>query len=204
MKSTKPRPSRLSRFFGRTFRREEDQRAREIVESLRQTPVFADMSSRTLETLADFVHIRDYRPHEYIYYDNDPGLGLYIVASGRIALLIEDTDGTATEIRRAGPGELIGELSVLAGFRRMETAQAVEETRLFGLFRPDFNSLIKRHPRSGSEILQMFTRYLSTRQAALIGEFERLHGRVNVARVMEKAASAENAISDDRVPTYHG
>src|SRR5690625_7727004 len=130
MKSTKPRPPRLVRFVGGTCRREEGQRAREIVESLRQTAVFADMSSRTLETLADFVHIRDYRPHEYIYYDNAPGLGLYIVASGRIALLIEDTDGTATEIRRAGPGELIGELSVLAGFRRMETAQAVEETQI--------------------------------------------------------------------------
>lgn len=204
MKTSKPRPSRISRFFGRTFRREEDERAREVVEALRRTPVFGEMSSRTLNTLADFVHIRDYRAHEYIYYDNDPGLGLYAVTSGRVALLLEDTDGTVNEIRHVGPGELIGELSVLAGFRRMETAQAVEDTRLLGLFRPDFNSLTKRHPRSGAEMLQMFTRHLSTRQVAILREFERLHGRLNAARIMDDAASADGAGAEERVPTYHG
>ncbi len=192
-------PSGLRSILKRLFRRPVDERAREVIDTLRSVTHFSGMSKRTLHTLADFVHVRDYRPQEFIYYDGDPGIGLYVIARGRVALMLEEADGAVHELRSVPQGEMFGEMSVLAGSRRMETAQASEETRVLGLFRPDFLTLIKRHPKAGAELLMAFTRYLSVREVALVRRISQQEGRLKALRLFDGITGAEDVIRDDSI-----
>lgn len=196
--------SRMRGFLSGAFKKPTDSRTREVTEALRAVPLFADLSKRTLSMLADFVHVRDYRPQEFIYYDGDPGIGLYFIASGKVTLLLEEADGALHQLRSAGSGEMFGELSVLAGARRMETAQAAEQTRVLGLFRPDFLSLIKRHPRAGSDLLGAFTLYLAQREVALIRLLSQQEGRLAALRLFDGIGRADEIARDDLLSTLNG
>lgn len=190
----------MKRLFGRPI----DARSREVIDTLRTVPYFEELSKHTLHTLADFVHVRDYRAQEFIYYDGDPGIGMYVIARGRVALMLEEPDGAIHELRAAGAGEMFGELSVLAGARRMETAQAVEDTRVLGLFRPDFLTMIKRHPKAGADLLSAFTRYLAVREVAVIRLMSKQEGRLAALRLFDGVARADEIIRDDTLSTLNG
>lgn len=195
--------SAMREFIGRAFKKPADPRTSEVTDALRGVPQFASLSKRTLNLLADFVHLRDYRAQEYIYYDGDPGIGLYFIARGKVSLLLEEADGALHELRSAGAGEMFGELSVLAGSRRMETALAIEQTRVLGLFRPDFLSLIKRHPRAGSDLLAAFTLYLAQREVALIKLLAQQDGRLAALRLVDGIGRADEIAHDDMMSTLN-
>ena len=166
------------------FRREQDTRIRGIVGTLRETPLFRGFSRTVLNHLAEAVHVRDYRRDEFLYYERDPGLGLYIVHQGRVRLLVEDEDGGVHELRQVSQGEIFGRLSLLGDFRRMETAQAITDTRVIGLFRPDLHSILKRHPATGAALLERLVHHLATTQTELLRFVARREGKVAARRLL--------------------
>ena len=134
-------------------------------------------------TLAEAVHIRSYNPDEVIYYEGDPGLGLYIVQSGAVRLVIEDEEGQPRELRAVGAFELFGHLSILGDHRRTETAMAVTETEVLGFFRPDLVAMIKRRPVAGAAVMVALAGYMAARQAELFDILAARDGKVAAAQV---------------------
>jgi CRP/FNR family transcriptional regulator, cyclic AMP receptor protein len=181
-----------------------DERTREIVEILRAVPLFERLRNRTLRRLADYVHVRDYRAQETIYFDGDPGIGLYVIARGRVSMLLEEADGAVHELRVAGIGEMFGELSVLGGARRMETAQAMTDVRVVGLFRPDLLSLVKRHPSSGAEMMSAFAQMLARREVHLMQRVAERDGRLASLRLFEGDGHAAEIPRTESVSSING
>lgn len=173
---------RMRRLWQRVLRRDADARTREVVATLRQVPLFQHLAHGALQELAEVVHLRDYRRDEFVYYERDPGLGLYIIQRGRVRLLVEDERGTVHELRQLGPHEIFGKLSVVGDFRRMETIQVVTEARLLGFFRPDMKMLLKRHPATGTAVLEALVRTLAVEQAALIQRIAAQEGPLEALR----------------------
>lgn len=139
----------------------EDPNVREAVETLRAVPLFRDYPRAYLRDFAHALHYRDYRPNDYVYYEGDPGLGLYIVQRGAVRLVVDaDEEGEETEVGRVRENGFFGVNALFGDVRRQETAQAVTETRMLGFFRPDLNSLIKRHPKSGAAVMLAFAQYV--------------------------------------------
>jgi CRP/FNR family transcriptional regulator, cyclic AMP receptor protein len=184
-------------WFSSTFKRPPDERGIEVIQTLRSAPIFEELRMRTLRRLAEYAHVRDYRMHETIYYDGDPGIGLYVIVRGRVAMLLEEADGAVHEIRVAGPGEMFGELAVLGSTRRTESAQAATDARVIGLFRPDIMSLVKRHPKSGSEIMSAFAHMFARREAMLIQKVSARDGRLAALRLFEGEAHAQELPNEE-------
>jgi len=103
-----------------------------------------------------------------LYFEGDPGLGLYIITRGTVRLLMENENGQLEELARLSEYDTCGHLALLGEFRRMETAQAATEVQVLGLFRPDLKLLLRRHPAVGAAILQAVARYVAARQVELI------------------------------------
>ena len=179
--------------YRRMFQRQEDARTREVVEVLKQVSLFKGFSRSALRELAEVMHPRDYRRDEFLYYENDPGLGLYIIQHGRVRLLTEDEDGTVQELRQAAENEFFGTLSLLGESRRMETAQAVTETRVFGFFSPDLKTMLKRNPSVGAVAVTALARHLAARQAALMQQMAQDRGKVAALRLLDGAAQQAEA-----------
>lgn len=176
---------KTARLFRRLFRRPEDARTRAIVATLREVPLFRHFSGGVLWDLAEAVHPRAYRRDEFLYYERDPGLGLYIIEKGRVRLLVEDEGGGVHELRQVGEREVFGKLSLLGDFRRMETAQAVTDTQVLGVFRPDLKTLLKRHPVAGAALVEALARNLAAMQVELLGQFATRDGKVDARRLID-------------------
>ena len=98
---------------------------------------------------------RTYRAGEYIYYQGDPGTGMYIIESGSVELVVE-TPGVADDEKpryQLEPSESFGALSVGYEMRRMSSARCVTDCVLYGFFKPDLETLCKRYPKVGIKFL---------------------------------------------------
>lgn len=112
-------------------------------------------------------HVRNYRPEEFIYHRGDPATGMYILEKGRIKLIAgspeEEPDVPVIEVE---PPESFGAFSVGYDVRRMSTAQCMTDTRVYGFFNSDFETLRDRHPRIAIKFLEslniVVTRQLET------------------------------------------
>lgn len=178
----------IRRMFMHMFMRKENTQMSEVVVTLKEVKVFRNFSRSALRDLAEAVHVRDYKRDEFIYYERDPGLGLYIVRQGRIRLLVEDEDGGVFELRQLRNNETFGQLSILGDFRRMETAQAVTDTQLLGFFRPDLKTLIKRHPSTGAAVVEGLAYHIAAREVEMVRQVAEKEGKVTAMRILEGIA----------------
>lgn len=188
---------RVSDGFRRLFAGREDPKITEAVDTLKQVPMLHGMSRSVLRDLAEAVHRRDYKRDEFLYYEDDPGLGMYVVQRGRVRLLVEEKSGAVHELRQVGDNEVFGKLSLLGDFRRVETAQALTDTRVLGFFRPDLKTILKRHPASGAAFLEAVSRNLAAMETELVRVLVERDGKVDAMRLVDSATARVDHIAAD-------
>jgi len=133
-----------------------------IIPVLRTVPIFEGLTFRDLRKIELIVHERTFMPDEVVFYERQPGTGMYFVKKGLIRLT-KTTNGERVKIAELGEGEFFGEMSLLEEYPRSAQATAVVKTEALGIFRPDLLDLIKRHPRLGSKILMRLSKRLANR-----------------------------------------
>lgn len=102
-------------------------------------------------------HRRKYNEGEYIYYQNDPGTGMYFIENGRVQLIVEnilDDSGKGELTYDLSPPESFGALSIGYDLRRMSSARCLTDCILLGFFKPDFETLKKRHPEIAVKFME--------------------------------------------------
>jgi len=130
---------------------------------LRQVPIFQDLKKNDLKEFMKIIHLRNYKKDEIIFYEGEPGVGMYIIESGTIGIY-KDIEGAAKEeLAVLKAGDFIGEMALLDDSPRSASAVALENTHLLGLFRPDLFSLLERKPRLGNEILLKLAQMIAER-----------------------------------------
>lgn len=189
--------NRITEGFRRVFSSSEDPKVTEAVETLKQVPMLHGMPRRVLRDLAESVHRRDYKRDEFLYYEHDPGLGMYVVQRGRVRLLVEENAGAVHELRQVGEHDVFGKLSLLGDFRRVESAQALADTRVLGFFRPDLRTILKRHPSSGAAFLEAVSRNLAAMETELIRVLVERDGKVEAMRLVDSATARVDHIAAD-------
>ena len=177
----------LGQLYKRTLSPATNLRTIEIASVLRNVPLFSGFRRRELVKFADALHIRSYRKDEYLYRERDPGLGMYIVQSGRVRLLTEDEEGGLHEVKQVSNLGVIGEFALLGDFRRMESAQAVTETRVLGFFRPELKSMVKRDPKTAALLLFALAEHVSEYYVELSSFLVEKEGKMAARRSMDAA-----------------
>lgn len=129
---------------------------------LRSVPLFQGMNRSELYEFEKIFHRRFFKADEIIFWEGEPGVGMYIIEDGLVAIFKDSASGEREELARLGKGEFFGELALLDESPRSASAIALEDTKILGLFRPDLMSLINRKPRLGNKFLLHL--------ASLIGE----------------------------------
>ncbi len=124
-----------------------------IQDILQTTPIFAGLKKSELKAVEKIIHRRFYRDGEMVFHQGDPGVGLYVIARGKVRIFITDESGTVVELTTLKRGDFFGETSVIDGGLRSASAQALGDTELLGFFRPDLFNIMDRYPRLGAKIL---------------------------------------------------
>lgn len=107
--------------------------------------------------LLQLCHRRKFKEGEYVYHQNDPGAGMYFIEEGTVRLVVSRSDDPADPEKFVmdiqAPSEL-GFMSIGYEIPRMATAQCLTESTLLGFFKPDFETLKKRHPETAVKFLE--------------------------------------------------
>jgi CRP-like cAMP-binding protein len=133
-------------------------------DTLRSIPIFSELGRRELASVERILHKREYAAGELIFRQDEPGLGMYIIESGRVSIQTDASHNSMTEL---GDGEFFGELPLLDGGSRSGTAVAKTSCRIFGFFQPDLFSLIERNPRLGVKIVLSLAAIIGMRLRAV-------------------------------------
>ncbi|MEE2790454.1 MAG: Crp/Fnr family transcriptional regulator [Acidobacteriota bacterium] len=115
-------------------------------ELLSAVPFFGELDEEALATLESGMGLRKFRRGQPIFSQGDPGDSLFLVASGRVKLFIESTDGEQLTILFCDSGSCFGEMAVLDGKVRSASAEAVEPTETWIVTRNTFLDLMRRAP----------------------------------------------------------
>ncbi len=165
---TKTQKGLSVRIWGNLFRKAESPQD-SIAESLRQVPLFRDLTRKERKTVEDRMYLRTYRAGESIFRQGEPGLGMYMIHEGSVRIRRtesgpdEPSEGPFLDLEK---GDFFGEITLLEEHPHMVSARANTHCRLLGFFRPDFLALIHYHPRLGTKLLLALGRVMAARLRA--------------------------------------
>ena len=108
-----------------------------------------------------------------------PGEAAYIVLSGTLKIHVEQQDGREVVDALRGPGEIVGELSVVDNVPRSASVTSLEPCTLLWIARTTFQECLGMIPRIAVNLVQILARRLrvATTQIQLLTAQD-LYGRV--------------------------
>jgi CRP/FNR family cyclic AMP-dependent transcriptional regulator len=135
----------------------------DLQKSLLSIPIFSRLTRRELSMLMNIIHNRIYVAGEYIFYQGDPGLGLYIIRDGEVTIQRKKDDEEIVSLASFAKGDFFGELALIDGEKRSASAVSSSDTRLAVIFKPDLDEFIENYPKSGIKILRGISEIIATR-----------------------------------------
>jgi CRP-like cAMP-binding protein len=130
---------------------------------------------------------RRFRAGEALMHEGERGREVMILLEGRVKVAFTTAEGREVVLGFCGPGDLLGELSVLDEAARSSSVLALEPVAALVLSAADFRALVTARPGLALELLRLVTRRFRNADRLRI-EFaaSRTLGRV-AARVLELA-----------------
>ena len=109
--------------------------------ALAEIPLFAGLAPGTVERLERFMARFEIASGERLFLQDDHSGRMHVIEHGRLEVQVELPAGHRQALAELGPGELLGETSLLGGGRRVATAVAREPTSGWVLDRAGFEML---------------------------------------------------------------
>jgi CRP/FNR family transcriptional regulator, cyclic AMP receptor protein len=107
-------------------------------EFLRKIPLFSDLSVEELQNVQRVFQEKSYKKHQVIFLEEETGLYMYIVLSGKVKVLKSSAEGREHILAIHYTGEFFGEMSLLDGKTTPATIIAMEPCRLLIVCKEDF------------------------------------------------------------------
>ncbi len=108
--------------------------------------LFSSLDEKELDLLLGATTTKQLKAKETLFRKGDPGNQLYGILTGSLKVMATGADGKDVLFTLMGPGEVIGEISILDGGERSASAAAVEATELLTLHRRELIPFLERHP----------------------------------------------------------
>jgi cAMP-binding proteins - catabolite gene activator and regulatory subunit of cAMP-dependent protein kinases len=124
---------------------------------------FMNLNHKELSSIIEIMHHRNYVSGEYIFIQNDPGIGLYIIQEGEVIIERVSEKGNKIVLADLSTGDFFGDLAMVDGKIRSGSAKAVTDCKLAVIFKPDLDGFIDKYPKIGIQILRGFSQIVSLR-----------------------------------------
>jgi len=170
-----------------------------VEEMLSKIPVFEKLEPKELRQVASIVHRRQYIKGESVFYQGDPGLGMYVIEKGKVGVAVVGDDGTQKEITELTNGDFFGEIALLDESPRSASVVVKEDSELIGFFRPDLFEIIEKTPKTGLKVVVKLAEMIGERLRNMNNEFSKLRAELEQLK-QQKEASNEKVNSKKKAP----
>jgi CRP-like cAMP-binding protein len=123
--------------------------AAEILAALPDFPLFSELDPSSRAELAEGMRLRTWSAGSLIFSRGDDGAHLLALRKGRIRISLSSARGREIVLRNLGPGDILGEMSLIDGQPRSADATAVQDTTCLVLPRQRFELIAARRPDIG-------------------------------------------------------
>jgi CRP/FNR family transcriptional regulator/CRP/FNR family cyclic AMP-dependent transcriptional regulator len=171
-------------------------------ELLRTVPIFTELGDPDLEKLTGLATRKRYPKDGVVFFENEAGDSLFMIADGRVKVTILGDDGREIILSVLGPGEFFGEMSLLDNEPRSATTIAAEDAELLCLSRPDFEGVLRENPSIMATLIKVLSGRLrhANHQISTLALLD-VYGRV--ARVLVELARDEGKRLKDGRIAFH-
>jgi CRP/FNR family transcriptional regulator len=124
---------------------------------LARVPLFEGLAPDELRWIGEAAQLRTFAEGECLFEIGEPGRSLFIVTAGTVQVL-HPNRAMSFQLARIGPGEFIGEMSLLDDSPRSATAKAICEVEALVLDKSDFHRLVVARPDVALHLLGVMSR----------------------------------------------
>ena len=121
---------------------------------LNQVEIFAGLSDRELEIIANSCVSRSYPKNTVIINEDDYADSLYVIESGRVKVYCSDKNGKEFIMNTLGPGDYFGELALLDDATRSASVRTVEKSEFRVVMKDEFNQVLDDHPNIARQLIR--------------------------------------------------
>lgn len=132
---------------------------------------FSFLEEDELDDIAPYFECRQIPQGQFLWKENSPGNHVALIINGRVEVSKQTEFKGNVVVGIYSGGASIGELNLLEGGNRAESALAVDHVDIVFLTRDSFRRLMTEHPSTGSKLLEGLLLTVSRR---LKKSFERL------------------------------
>ena len=137
----------------------------QVIALLQDTPIFANTSEKSLESMIKSAVEKTVSPGEKLVQEGQGGVGFYLILEGK-AEVIKD----GQKLAELGTGNFFGELAVIDGQTRTADVVAVTETKCWILSQWAMKSIIANHPEVALSMLEELARRLRATDTAQVNK----------------------------------
>ena len=137
-------------------------RTRDLEQSLTRAAIFSGVDEATISALAATATRRVWDTGAVLFQRGDAGDYLLALTSGRVRLSVSTSMGKELVLRHMGPGEVLGEFSLIDGQPRSADATAVEASSGVVLQRDRFLRVAGLYPQLGLALARHLCQQLRT------------------------------------------
>jgi CRP-like cAMP-binding protein len=167
-----------------------------LLRVLRSSPIFRDGKEEALAKLAEQATPLTYPAGSFLCRQGEPAAHVFVITEGEVAVVSPARAGAEQVLSIVGPGDLLGELALLAGGRRTASARATSPTVAWAIGRDAFWAFLDIAPSGSSALLRQVAERLAAREA-LIDDLLSLDVKGRLAKTLLGLAERHGRPSPD-------
>lgn len=153
-------------------------------------PIFSALSPNEMAEVAAITAEKKFEKGELIYFAGKEGKKLFVLHTGRVKVSRINPTGKTQVIRVIGPGEFIGELSLLSQAALTDYAEALEPCVMCVVEGSRLKGLMKKYPSIALNVMEELS--------ARLEKAERLIEDINLRSAEQRLAQALLNLAGDR------
>lgn len=136
------------------------------IELLRQLPLFEGLTDEDLDRLYNMADVVSLKAGDVLVEEGQPGDSMYIALTGMFEVSKRSGERDVV-FAGCGPGDVIGEISLLENVPRTATVRAIQKASLLQISRNTFRQLLVRSPTASLSVLRTMTARVRNTEASL-------------------------------------
>lgn len=137
------------------------------VQLLGRIDLFSELGEEELRSIGEVAQVLNLPRDSRIFDSGDPSDALYVVASGKVNIVITSADGKELILAVLGAGQVFGEMGLLDSAPRSAAAITASPAELVSIARDDFERLLDRQPALTRKLLNIMSQRLRRANAKM-------------------------------------
>lgn len=138
------------------------------------TPLEPEKGPSFSKLVSGFLHSQmraiDYAAGDYVFRQGDPGDFLILIEQGDVEIRVEDGQGNSSIVDHSGPGDILGEMSLLGHSARTASVVATTPISARMMTADEFSDAARANPRIAVLLTQLMAERLSRDTGLLSGK----------------------------------